>query len=238
MKMPQIIYLNINMEKEIKRSKKKEAKKALKRMNLDLSTLLNSSEGDFDKILSYIEGEITNMNEKDVNKLYKVYETGRNELSTDKIIDINSNKAPLCLMGEKSLDKDSDKYKKIIEKLSNISDKLEKFLNKKSTKIIIGFSVALFFGILSVLLYRQNSLSIEVVASIETIPEKINLAYDYVKTLGFVVAFIFLCIELVQKGLKGDTRAMAMIFAKYLLFAIFLLSFKAIYEAVDGFFNG
>lgn len=237
MRVPKIIFFNINIKKEIKKSNKKEAKKALTKMNKDLVNLINSNDDDFDKILAYIENGIASMSNKDMDKLYKEYELGVNELKPHKNLAINSNEVPIYLYQEKSLGKNSEKYKKITEKLLNINNKIENFLNKKSTKFAIGFSVVLFFSALSILLYKQNTLAIEVVAPLSTIPDKINKAYEYVKILGFVVAFIFLCIELVQKGLKGDTRAMAMIFAKYLLFSIFLLSFKAIYDMLDKFFN-
>ena len=238
MRIPKIIFLNVNIEKEILRQRKKEMKKTLSKIQTDLSQLINSDEKSFDETLMYIRNSIQCMNEKDIKNLYKEYTYATKDCNKiDFKKECKENEVTISLIEDLNLEKIDNRNKKISTSILDILNKVDKFLNKKSVKILIGFATTLFFMSLGVALYKQNTVAIATVAPMTEIPEKINTAYTYIKTLGFVVAFVFLAVELIQSGLKGDTRAMAMIFAKYLMFSVALLSFKAIYDMIDEFFN-
>lgn len=239
MRKPKIIFLKVNIEKEINKQRKREVKVALSKMEKDLYKLINSDNKSFDEALKYINNSIEGMSSKEIKKLYKEYSYGFNDYKKNNNINIKNKEVAISLVDNLNLDVDidTDRNKKISSTILNIFNKIDNFLNKKSVKIIIGFAIALFFGALALILYKENTMAIATVAPMSEIPEKINTAYNYIKTLGFVVAFVFLAVELIQSGLKGDTRAMAMIFAKYLMFSVALLSFKAIYDMIDIFFN-
>ena len=213
-------------------------KKTLSKIQTDLSQLINSDEKSFDETLMYIRNSIQCMNEKDIKNLYKEYTYATKDCNKiDFKKECKENEVTISLIEDLNLEKIDNRNKKISTSILDILNKVDKFLNKKSVKILIGFATTLFFMSLGVALYKQNTVAIATVAPMTEIPEKINTAYTYIKTLGFVVAFVFLAVELIQSGLKGDTRAMAMIFAKYLMFSVALLSFKAIYDMIDEFFN-
>lgn len=239
MRIPKIIFLNVNIEKEISKQKKREMKKTLSKMQTDLSQLINSDEKSFDETLMYIRNSIQCMNEKDIKNLYKEYSYATKDCNNkiDFKKKYEEKEVAISLIEDLNSNNIDNRNEKIGTTILDILNKVDKFLNKKSVKILIGFATTLFFMALGVMLYKQNTLAIATVAPMTEIPEKINTAYTYIKTLGFVVAFVFLAVELIQSGLKGDTRAMAMIFAKYLMFSVALLSFKAIYDMIDEFFN-
>lgn len=237
MRKPKIIFLKVNMEKEIKKQKKRELKNTLSKMQNDLSTLINADNETFDEALKYISNSIQAINNKELKKLYKEYNYGANDYKKINKENIKDKEVAISLADNLNLDIDENRNEKINSAILNIFNKIDNFLNKKSVKVIMGFAIALFFGALALILYKENTLAVATVAPMSEIPGKITIAYNYIKTLGFVVAFVFLAVELIQSGLKGDTRAMAMIFAKYLMFSVALLSFKAIYDMIDEFFN-
>lgn len=237
MRKPKIIFLKVNIEKEIKKQRKRELKNTLSKMQNDLSTLINSDNETFDEALKYISNSIQAINNKELKKLYKEYTYGANDYKKINKESIKDKEVAISLADNLNLDIDENRNEKINSTILNIFNKIDNFLNKKSVKVIMGFAIALFFGALALILYKENTLAIATVAPMSEIPGKITTAYNYIKTLGFVVAFVFLAVELIQSGLKGDTRAMAMIFAKYLMFSVALLSFKAIYDMIDEFFN-
>lgn len=232
--MINIIYFYSNMDKSIKKEKKKKMKKIYMNMKTDLTDLLHLNNNDFAKTLEYIRLYSKNINNDDINYLKNYL---KNNLKDNYINIKQDNLSFLNPPIESEISIDSERENEILNVILKISNRLEKIMKSKSFKVVITFAITIFFAVLSMLLHYNNILAVSCMTPLSELPNKIDTAYSYIKALGGIVAFVFLCVELIQSGLKGDTRAMGMILAKYILFAVALLSFKSVWNLIDGFFN-
>lgn len=209
------------------------SKKINKKVMDKLIILNNSKDNELNNLFSIIDKNIDKMSTKQLCNLRLFFLK-----HTD--IRFNCNKENEVAL-DTVLSKADDRIKianptlqsNINKTSSKLMDRISKITNSKITKTIMmtAFTIVICFIMNAIPCFAAES------SKKKTVEEQVQQGYKIVRMLASVVCFVFMCVELSQVVVRGDTRAIWYIVTKYVLIIIAICSYRKIFQLIDGFFN-
>lgn len=211
--------INKKIQKSFKKIKKMSEEETLKLTNNIESYLDSISDSKLKNIYTSCVFATNKfyLNKNLVKKSMEVQEKVKNEEGNVEYVDFFGNKLDSKINGT---------FKRLV-------DRIMKIMNSKITKTII-FGV--FSIIMGVMCYLSNTIAITC-ATTGGFEAGLNKAFFYIRVIAGIFCFIFMTLEIIQNAVSGDFRAIWYICAKYLAILTIILSYKTIYDIIDGIFN-
>ena len=122
--------------------------------------------------------------------------------------------------------------------LNTVKDKVIELSGSKKLRIVLQISIAIVFLLMNILLLNMNSMAaVACFAQGSSWNATVDKVYGFIKAIGALLVFIYMAIEVVQKGVKsGDTRAIWSIVAKYTSILVVLFAYRSVVEWLERFF--
>lgn len=211
---------------------------ARKKFIKSFKKLKNMNEREVKDLFKKVNDEIDHMDDKSLKKIYFDCEKRINNVKYDKKFNkmvkevaITLNKDVETINTDNILSEDVNEN--IISTMKKISLRLLKILNSKTTKFIVFTTMAL---TLTIMHYSLSGIALYCAAT-GTMGSRIDTAFYYARMISGVVCFIFMALEIIQNAVNGDFRAIWYVAAKYITIITIIVSYKYIFDFINGLFN-
>lgn len=228
-----VIFMNCNIEKSNRKKREKvlkelfsiKATKKLEKMNTE----------EINKYFEQVNNDLDLKTKDEWQNMYLNYFLVSKK-ANNKLLDNKFNEIACTLEADSnaiSLSENKNLNNNFIKTVKNVLNKLMVLFNKKGTKRIIFSAIAI---ALTLSCYRLEYAVAPCFTGSGV--SGIDTAFYYIRMISGVICFVCMTIEIVQNAVQGDVRVIWYVVAKYLAIMVAILSFRKIFNIIDGIFNG